>query len=71
MSLPDLLLTISKFTFALGLLYFVYEKIIKVYARWWHYKSQGLKNDGIPLPFFGTLLKFGKFTIDAAKNPDP
>lgn len=39
------------------LTYFVYEKVLKMYYRYWFYTSQGIPCVGFPLPVVGNFPK--------------
>ncbi len=44
------------------LLFLVWEKVIKIYYKWWYYTSQGVASLGFPLPLIGNALVFHKYT---------
>ena len=42
------------------ILYFVYEKIFKIYYRFFYYWRQGIPSVGFPLPVLNNLLQLSK-----------
>jgi hypothetical protein len=56
-----------KVTLALALLYFLYEKVFKLYYKYWYFTRQGIPCIGLPVPLLGNLLTLKK----ALKNMTP
>ena len=46
--------------FWLLILYFLWEKILKTYYKYWYYTSQGVKAGKFPLPLLGNALQIKK-----------
>jgi hypothetical protein len=54
------ILEIGYYALWAGLAYFVWNKIIKMYFKYFYYTSQGMPSVGFPLPLVGNGLQMGK-----------
>ena len=48
-------LALLKFAVVIAFLYFLYEKIFKIYYKYFYYKRQGMPITEVPWPLIGTM----------------
>ena len=55
-----MIILLIKLVVVIGFFYNLYERVFKVYYRYFYYKRQGIPISGIPWPVIGTLHVFLK-----------